>query len=128
MPSHPSRLTARMLPTALALALASPAAFADPPSTIGATSDVDAKLGALTAKLDAQQEEIARLRAQVEELQLQQMRGRGLTGEAARNRPPRRRPSTPHASHARSPHHRRRRTTCRSDRRSAMPTSSVVSR
>ncbi|MGY4514649.1 hypothetical protein [Lysobacter sp. HA18] len=81
MPSHSSRLTARLLPTALALALASPAAFADPPSAMSATSDVDAKLGALTAKLDAQQEEIARLRAQVEELQLQQMRGRGLTGE-----------------------------------------------
>ncbi|GAB1595045.1 transporter [Lysobacter claricitrinus] len=83
MPSHPSRLTARLLPTALALALASPAAFADPQSATSAASDVDAKLGALTAKLDAQAAEIARLRAEVEELQLQQLRGRGLAGGGA---------------------------------------------
>ncbi|WP_133502001.1 transporter [Cognatilysobacter terrigena] len=85
MPSHlkrSPRLSARVLPAALALALASPAAFADPQSAVPlAASDVDAKLTALTAKIDAQDAEIARLRAQVEELQLQQLRGRGVAGE-----------------------------------------------
>ena len=75
MPPRPPRLADALLVTALAVA--TPAAFAaEPPAS--EAGDIDSTLRTLTTKLDAQEAEIARLRAQVEELQLSQQRGRGL--------------------------------------------------
>lgn len=87
MPPRPSRTAPWLLATALAIA--TPVAFADEPPTAGSDDrgDIDATLHALTAKLDAQQAEIAQLRAQVEELQLAQQRGRGLDGPQSQTPP-----------------------------------------
>lgn len=76
----PPRSTSRLAPWLLAGALAAHPALADEP-TPTATPEADAVLRALSDKLDAQAAEIARLRAEVEELQLAQMRGRGVTGQ-----------------------------------------------
>jgi hypothetical protein len=87
MPPRPSRTAPWLLATALAVA--APAAFADePPAVHGSSGDIGATLHALTEKLDAQQAEIERLRAQVEELQLAQQRGRGLDGDGPQAPPP----------------------------------------
>lgn len=85
MPPHAPRTAACLLATALAVAL--PTAYAgEPPAA--ADGDVQTTLNALTTKLDAQQAEIERLRAQVEELQLAQQRGRGLDGDGPQQTPP----------------------------------------
>ncbi|GAB2511676.1 transporter [Lysobacter humi (ex Lee et al. 2017)] len=78
----PTRSTLHLAPWLLAGALAATPAFAAEP-TNAATSDTDGLLRALSAKLDAQAAEIARLQAEVEALQLAQVRGRGLAGEPA---------------------------------------------
>lgn len=83
----PPSSTFRLAPWMLAGALAASPAFADEPSP-SSTPDPDALLRALSEKLDAQAAEIARLRAEVEELQLAQVRGRGITGEPAPPAPP----------------------------------------
>lgn len=80
--------TLRLAPWLLAGALAaSPATAAEPaPADEGEAS---ALLQALSAKLEAQAAEIAQLREEVEELQLAQMRGRGMAdGPVAQQAPP----------------------------------------
>ncbi|HEY4582631.1 MAG TPA: transporter [Lysobacter sp.] len=86
MPPRPPRLADALLATALAVA--TPLAFAAEPPPAGA-GDLDATLRTLTTKLDAQEAEIARLRAHIEALQLAQQRGRGLAdGPAPQQTPP----------------------------------------
>lgn len=80
----PPSSTLHLAPWLVAGALATGSAFAQAPDPLPA-SDVDANglLRTLSEKLDAQEAEIARLRAQLEELQLAQMRGRGVSGGPA---------------------------------------------
>lgn len=78
----PPRSTLRVAALAAALA-ALPAFSAEPQAAV----DTDALLRSLSEKLDAQSAEIARLKSQVEELQLAQQRGRGLADGPAAQEP-----------------------------------------
>lgn len=75
--STPSLSAVRSTPWLIAAALALGAGDA---AAQAVPSDVDEQLRALAGRLAAQDAEIARLRRQVEELQLAQARGRGLGG------------------------------------------------
>lgn len=72
---------ARVARTA-ALLVAGAFAVASPAVVAGESDEVARHLERLNAKLDAQEQEIARLREQVEELQLAQQRGRGIADGA----------------------------------------------
>lgn len=86
--------TLHLAPLLIASALATGPAIADEQST-PPSPDAQALLRTLGEKLDAQAAEIARLRAEVEELQLAQMRGRGLADSPAPQSPPATTPQPP---------------------------------